>query len=350
MADPNHVELVLTGADAVRAWRSDQGQVRLDLSGAALVGLELPAVPIRPADFHGSDLTGADLREADLEGADFRWATLSRTNFSGARLVGADFHKARLAKAILRRANLTSANFEDADLEGAILDAAIIGQTRLLDTDLSKAVGLSTISHAAPSLINESTLKTSGELPIEFLRGCGLYAARQAFVYRVFIASPSDVQQERQQARRVIYEWNDHNSENEQVILLPVMWETHSRATLELPAQELIDRELLEGCQILVCIFWGKVGTPTPQAESGTLEEFQRCVDSGKPVMVYFSRQPNPPDVESANIAALERVRQKIYKMGLAYSYDTLGEFEDKLGRHLTQTVRRLRKEGIAGG
>ncbi len=53
----------------------------------------------------------------------------------------------------------------------------------------------------------------------------------ESIVYRILIASPSDVDEEREVAARVIQDWNDLNSFNKKIVLLPVRWETHSFPT-----------------------------------------------------------------------------------------------------------------------
>ncbi|MAG37482.1 MAG: hypothetical protein CL878_14700 [Dehalococcoidia bacterium] len=100
------------------------------------------------------DLTGANLTRASLRGAD-----LSETNLLGANLTGAD---------------LTGANLRRAYLGEAILREADLWETVFGNSDLSAAVGLETIRHLAPSILDERTLQRSGRLPDVFLRGCGL--------------------------------------------------------------------------------------------------------------------------------------------------------------------------------
>lgn len=51
---------------------------------------------------------------------------------------------------------------------------------------------------------------------------------RQATVYRILIASPSDVVDERGAISEVIRSWNAANSLSYGVILEPVSWETHA--------------------------------------------------------------------------------------------------------------------------
>ena len=55
--------------------------------------------------------------------------------------------------------------------------------------------------------------------------------------YRVFIASPSDVAEERQAIRLRIFGWNDAHATDHNTVLLPVMWETHA-----LPKWEIAPR------------------------------------------------------------------------------------------------------------
>src|ERR1700676_2960313 len=119
----------------------------------------------------------------------------------------------------------------------------------------------------------------------------------EATVYNVFIASPSDVETERAIAREVIYEWNAVHAETERTILQPIGWETHSFPDMGDRAQGIINRQILEKCDILVAIFWYRLGTATGVAESGTIEEIERHLKENRPAMIYFSSRDVPRDV-----------------------------------------------------
>jgi hypothetical protein len=47
---------------------------------------------------------------------------------------------------------------------------------------------------------------------------------RRSVTYRVLIASPSDLADERQAATEIVYEWNAQHATAESVVLLPVKW------------------------------------------------------------------------------------------------------------------------------
>src|SRR5437588_520080 len=69
-------------------------------------------------------------------------------------------------------------------------------------------------------------------------------------VYRILIASPSDVEEEREIAVRVIQEWNDLYSYSRKVVLLPLRWETHTAPEYGTRPQEVINRAIVDECEI----------------------------------------------------------------------------------------------------
>jgi hypothetical protein len=158
--------------------------------------------------------------------------------------------------------------------------------------------------------------------------------------YKVMIASPSDVDQERNQAREVIHEWNAIYAEDRRTVLLPVGWDTHAAPAMGARPQEVINERVLKGCDLLVAVFWTRVGSPTGKAISGTVEEIQEHLDAGKPAMIYFSNQPVRPDsVDDAQYKSLQQFKDWCRENGLVDEYSSLGEFRTKFTRQLAQTI-----------
>lgn len=164
----------------------------------------------------------------------------------------------------------------------------------------------------------------------------------KATVLKVMIASPGDVDTERRIAREVIQGWNFINSEERAIVLMPVGWETHSSPSMEARAQEIVNRQVLADCDLLVAVFWTRIGTPTGKSISGTVEEINEHILSGKSTMIYFSSVPVVPEsVDSEQYAALKEFRDDLKSQGLIEMYDSLSEFKEKLSRQLAQTVIR---------
>jgi hypothetical protein len=132
--------------------------------------------------------------------------------------------------------------------------------------------------------------------------------------YRVLIASPSDLTEERQTATEAVNEWNAQHAVAESVVLLPVKWETHSMPQSGVRPQEAVNRQLVNGCDVLVGMFWTKIGTSTGVAESGTVEEIDQFVAAGKPALLYFSSRPiDPNKIDLTQHKKLRRFKDATY-------------------------------------
>ena len=164
----------------------------------------------------------------------------------------------------------------------------------------------------------------------------GALMSYDAKVFNVMIASPGDVASERNIVREVVHEWNTVHSYTRHLVLMPISWETHSSPEMGGTPQEIIDEQVLEKCDLLVGVFWTRIGTKTDEYISGTVEEIERHIESGKPTMIYFSNQPVRPDsVDAEQYAKLKDFKNSCQNRGLYEIYDTLSEFRDKFYRQL---------------
>lgn len=162
-----------------------------------------------------------------------------------------------------------------------------------------------------------------------------------ATVVTVMIASPSDVQKERDAIRQLIHEWNDLHSKTEAIVLLPLGWETHAAPTMGDRPQALINKQVLADADLLVAVFWTRLGSPTGKAASGTVEEIEEHISAGKPAMLYFSNADVPrAQIDHEQDKALDEFKQSCRPRGLVEEYRDLPDFKEKFRSHLTRTVR----------
>ncbi|MBJ8478837.1 DUF4062 domain-containing protein [Acinetobacter pittii] len=158
----------------------------------------------------------------------------------------------------------------------------------------------------------------------------------EAKVFNVMIASPGDVASERTIIRDVIYEWNAVHSKSRNIVLLPVGWESHSSPEMGASPQEIINNQVLDKCDFLIGVFWTRIGTPTTEYASGTVEEIEKHISTDKPAMLYFSSQPVVMDTVDPNqYAELSKFKKSCQTRGLYQSYDSQSDFKDKFYRHL---------------
>jgi len=158
----------------------------------------------------------------------------------------------------------------------------------------------------------------------------------QAMTYNVMIASPGDVAAERAAVRQVLADWNVIHSQARRIVLLPIGWETHSSPQMGQPAQKILNKQILERSDLLVGVFWTRLGTPTAEHPSGSVEEVEEHLAAGKPVMLYFSNQPVRLDsVDSEQYERLSEFKDSCKQRGLLEQYDDVADFREKFFRQL---------------
>lgn len=156
-----------------------------------------------------------------------------------------------------------------------------------------------------------------------------------ANVLYVMIASPGDVAEAREAVYRALSRWNESNSRNRGLVLLPLRWETGTVPELGDHPQSIINRQLLHDADIVVALFGSRVGSATPTAISGTVEEIEHAIESGKPVHLYFSTAPHANDVDLEQLKALRDFRKALEERGLYGTFNSI----DELTAHIWQAI-----------
>lgn len=171
-----------------------------------------------------------------------------------------------------------------------------------------------------------------------------------ANVIRVLIASPSDLVDERKVAIETVYEWNSQHAEAESVVLLPVAWETHATPRSGVRPQAAINEQLVDQSDILVGMFWTKLGTSTGVAQSGTVEEIERFIAAGKPTLLYFSKRPvDPATIDPKQNRRLRAFKASTQKNALVGTFDSLESLKEAIARHLLSEIRLLSLKNARG-
>lgn len=162
-------------------------------------------------------------------------------------------------------------------------------------------------------------------------------------LYNVFIASPSDVAWARAQVRQTVHAWNEIHAKHSAAVLLPVGWESSSAPNMGKPAQELINEKLLSDADILVGVFWTKLGTPTAEYDSGTVEEIERHIEAGRPTLLYFCAEPVALDsVNRDEYDRLVEFKKACREGGQYHTFDSPAQFAEDFNRHLSMHMNDL--------
>ncbi|AJH80391.1 DUF4062 domain-containing protein [Bacillus thuringiensis] len=164
----------------------------------------------------------------------------------------------------------------------------------------------------------------------------------KADVLRVLIASPSDVENERNEIEEAIFKWNIQYAEQMNVVLLPSRWEEDVVPTYRGDdPQQIINEQMVNKCDILVGVFWTKLGSPTVNHSSGTLEEINIFIEQGKEVMVYFVDKSVPrAGINYEELKMVDEYKRNYGKKGIYSPYNV-----GNIAKHLFKKVEEYREK-----
>ena len=174
-------------------------------------------------------------------------------------------------------------------------------------------------------------------------------------VLTIFLASPSDVGDERQRFVDVIVDWNRAWSRELGLRLDILRWEDDAYPAIGEDAQDVINGQIPNDYDLFVGIMWSRFGTPTARAGSGTEEEFLRALarcrekDAEIDILFYFKDAPvSPSKLDPIQLAKVQNFKASLQAEGvLFWEFSEVDQFERYVNLHLTRHVQawRTRRE-----
>lgn len=149
----------------------------------------------------------------------------------------------------------------------------------------------------------------------------------QADVYKIMIGAPSDIIEEVDIAINVINHWNYLNSEIQKVVCLPLHWSISSYPEVGRHPQKVINNQVVSKSDLLICVFGSKLGTPTEDYASGSVEEIEEHIKKGKPVMIFFKRVLDINNCDIEQLTRLRKFKESIGDKALYVDYNDATDF-----------------------
>jgi hypothetical protein len=157
-----------------------------------------------------------------------------------------------------------------------------------------------------------------------------------ATVARVLVASPSDVLEEREIVRDAISDWNDAHSQSKSIILQPVGWEHSTFPSYGKHPQKLISKQIVAKSDALIGVFWSRIGTPTEDSYSGSVDEILEMHEAGKPILLFFSnREISPKNIHAEQLQHLRLFKSSIQKSAFYHEFDSKEDLAKKVTKAL---------------
>jgi len=171
--------------------------------------------------------------------------------------------------------------------------------------------------------------------------------------YRIFLASPSDLSEERDALDEVVEELNLTYGNQNNIIIEILKWEKNSAPGVSrLEIQSLINDDIPE-YDLFIGLLWLKFGTPTKMFGSGTEEEFEiaysKFLENPNSVQIlFYFKNALPNSIDDIDPEQLSKVKK--FKSSLGEKNILFWDFEQKddlcrfLRTHIPTRIENLRK------
>lgn len=100
--------------------------------------------------------------------------------------------------------------------------------------------------------------------------------------------------------------------------------------------QDLLNHQIVDNCDATIALFGSRFGTPTDRFGSGTEEEIERMIESGKQVFMYFVEEPvDPASVDPEQLKRVQDFKKKYQEQGIFSVVKSKEQLEGELRTHL---------------
>lgn len=153
---------------------------------------------------------------------------------------------------------------------------------------------------------------------------------------KVMIVSPSDVpKKQREIVKNALYHWNEINFKSN-IVFSVLGYDINAHADSGSHPQESLNHQLLEQADLIIAIFWTKLGTPTREYSSGSEEEISKHLEKGKKALIYFSNEKIEPKLlrdseRQEQYDKLKKYRESIKNETFSKEFSTNKKFETEV-------------------
>ncbi|XSG76263.1 hypothetical protein ACP8Y2_04525 [Herpetosiphon llansteffanensis] len=170
---------------------------------------------------------------------------------------------------------------------------------------------------------------------------------------RIFLASPSDVASERRIVQKVVNDINKTIAKDQNMIV-EILSSERALPEYGVRGQASINRQIgnMKNIDLFIGILATRIGTKTPKAVSGTIEEFNRAkkhnAKLGYPDIWIFFKEISDQIINNSDeyqIRELEKFKKSIQPKSLIKYYQNNKNFEDQLREWLSNWILKYKRK-----
>lgn len=154
--------------------------------------------------------------------------------------------------------------------------------------------------------------------------------------HNILLSCPGDVHRLIPVVERTLHDFNESYTETQYLELYLKHWSRDMYPKSGGKPQDLINRDLIPNCDAAIAVFWCRYGTPEDKYRTGTVEEIEEMIRSGRQVFLYFSEES--PSYEMARKGIDPRIaefKERYKNQGIYWSFKNEDEFSRMLSKHL---------------
>jgi hypothetical protein len=172
---------------------------------------------------------------------------------------------------------------------------------------------------------------------------------RSATVYSLLVSRPGDISADDLLTVTVtINRWNVIYGPSVNAVFVSIRWDLHSAAQYGERPQEALNKQLIADTDVVIALFWHRIGTPTGEAESGTIEEIELAHENGAYVGILRCTRAYPKELDTAQLDRLREFLEGIQSKSLTLDYADKAQLAQHVDTILT--AARAHKAGRVEG
>ncbi|MDF2589813.1 MAG: hypothetical protein K0S41_3654 [Anaerocolumna sp.] len=159
---------------------------------------------------------------------------------------------------------------------------------------------------------------------------------RTGVIYDILLSCPGDVLDLKDIVNECIQNFNHYFGPINNTTLQLKHWSTDSYPQSGGHPQELLNNQFIHDCDACIALLWSKFGTPTENYDSGTEEEIEDMIKSGKQVFLYFVDRPiEPSAIDMMQYTKISEFKEKYKNRGVYSIIKSTEELKKELTNHL---------------
>ena len=161
---------------------------------------------------------------------------------------------------------------------------------------------------------------------------------RDLVQFDVLISCPSDIENRGfiNTIKDIVYNFNTNYGFKIGVSIRILYWKDSSYPEYGDTPQDIINRQIVDNADAVIAVFGNVFGTATSRYGSGTEEEIEKMISSGKQIFLYF--QNKSTETNNLILEEVQKVRdfkKKYGKKGLYTEFKSKPQFKQLLLEHL---------------